>query len=84
MNVGPGVGTSIRELAEAIKRHTGYTGRIVWDTSKPNGAMLKTFDVTKMRKELDWSPPTSLDEGLAETIAWAQENYRTMLQPSAR
>ena len=84
MNIGPGIGTSIRELAEAIKKHSGYTGRILWDTSKPNGAMLKTFDVTKMRRELDWTPPTSLDEGLSETISWAQANYETILQPSVQ
>lgn len=83
MNVGPGVGTSIKQLAEAIKRETGYSGRIVWDTSKPNGAMLKRFDVAKMRKELGWVPPTSLEEGLRETVAWVEENYEAMLHPSA-
>lgn len=79
MNIGPGIGTSIKELAEIIKKHVGYTGQIVWDGSKPNGAMNKTFDVTKMKRELNWTSPTNLDQGLAETIAWVEANYESVI-----
>lgn len=83
MNMGPGVGTSIKTLAETIQRRAGYPGRIVWDTTKPNGAMLKTFDVTRMQRELGWTPPTSLDQGLEETMAWVDANYESVIQARA-
>jgi nucleoside-diphosphate-sugar epimerase len=74
LNIGTGVGTTIRELAEALKEATGYAGRIVWDDSKPDGAMRKVLDVTRMREALDPPPPTPLREGLAKTVAWYEAN----------
>ncbi len=86
MNIGSGVGTSIKELAEAIKEHSGFKGRIVWDTAKPNGAMLKMFGVSKMKRELKWTPPTGLGQGLRETISWVEANYDSVIgeNPVAR
>jgi GDP-L-fucose synthase len=74
LNVGTGVGTSIKELAEIIGRLTGYQGEIVWDTSKPDGVMRKVLDVSRMKSVLGWEPPTSLEDGLAKTIRWYVEN----------
>jgi nucleoside-diphosphate-sugar epimerase len=73
VNVGTGTGTSIRELAEAIAKVTGFRGRIDFDRSKPDGAPIKILDTGRMRK-LEWAPKVALQEGLARTYAWYQEN----------
>lgn len=74
INVGTGIGTTIRELASLIARHAGFDGEVVWDTSKPDGVMRKVLDVSKMVKVLGWRPPTSLDEGIRRTVEWYMKN----------
>ncbi|MHC4696959.1 MAG: NAD-dependent epimerase/dehydratase family protein [Planctomycetota bacterium] len=77
INLGTGVGTSIRELAELVEKFTRFTGEIEWDTSKPNGTMRKVLDVSRMKEKLGWQPRWSLEEGLAETIHWYLDNKST-------
>ena len=75
LNLGTGIGTSIKELTETINAVSGYKGRLVWNTDKPDGAAMKVLDVTRMKGVLDgWTPPTSLHDGLAKTIAWYRAN----------
>ena len=75
LNIGTGIGTSIRELVETINDLTGYQGKIVWNADRPDGAMKKVLDVTRMKEVLDgWTPPTSLRLGLERTIAWYRAN----------
>jgi len=74
INIGTGVGTSIRELAELIGRLTDFQGEIVWDTSKPGGVARKVLDVGRMRQVLGWYPAYSLEDGLRETIEWYLPN----------
>jgi len=74
VNISSGTTTSIRELAEIIKELVGFEGQIVWDTSKPNGQMVKIFDVTRL-KGLGLSCNTPLREGLYKTITWFAKNY---------
>jgi GDP-L-fucose synthase len=75
LNIGTGIGTSIRELVETINSVTGFAGKIAWNADKPDGAMLKVLDVGRMKTALDgWAPPTSLKAGLAKTIAWYRAN----------
>lgn len=75
LNLGTGIGTSIKELAETINVVTGYKGKLVWNTDKPDGAAMKVLDVARMKQVLDgWTPPTSLKDGLAKTIAWYRAN----------
>jgi GDP-L-fucose synthase len=74
VNVSSGTRTSIRELANTIAELTGYAGSIVWDSTKPDGQMVKLFDVSKMRS-LGLACPTTLRDGLARTIAWFERNY---------
>ena len=74
INLSSGTTTSIKELAETIKEMVGYSGEIEWDTTKPDGQMIKIFDVTKM-KSLGLSCPTSLADGLRKTAAWLEKNY---------
>ncbi|HJZ87730.1 MAG TPA: NAD-dependent epimerase/dehydratase family protein [Polyangia bacterium] len=70
INIGTGVGTTIKELAELTARLTGFRGEIVWDRSKPDGVMRKVLDVSRMREVLGWTPPHSLAAGLEKTIQW--------------
>jgi GDP-L-fucose synthase len=75
LNIGTGIGTSIRELVETINDVTGYAGKLEWNADKPDGAAKKVLDVTRMKAALGgWSPPTSLRDGLAKTIAWYRAN----------
>lgn len=75
MNIGLGIGTSIKELVELIAKITEFKGEIIWDASKPDGTMRKVLDISKMVETLDWQPKTSLEEGLKKTIDWFQINY---------
>ena len=74
VNLSTARSTSIRELAETVKELTGFRGEIAWDTSKPDGKMLKIFDNRKL-KGLGLDCPTPLREGLERTIRWFAKNY---------
>ena len=75
LNIGTGVGTSIRELAEAVHDASGFRGSLTWDADKPDGAAKKVLDVARMTAVLEgWTPPTRLAEGLAKTVAWYRAN----------
>lgn len=76
LNIGTGVGTSIKELVELICELTGYEGNISWDPTKPDGVMHKVLDVSKMKEVLQWGPPTSLRDGLKKTIDWYSANKK--------
>jgi GDP-L-fucose synthase len=65
-NVGCGRDTSIRELAETTMRVVGFEGRIVFDTSKPDGTARKLLDVERLRA-LGWNASTTLEDGIALT-----------------
>jgi GDP-L-fucose synthase len=65
INVGTGVDCTIRELAQTIAKVTGFTGRLTFDTTKPDGTPRKLLDVSKL-KALGWVPSITLEQGLAE------------------
>lgn len=73
LNVGSGHEVSIGDLAHAIARVTGYSGRIVFDTSKPDGTMRKLMDNSKLAA-LGWQASVPLDQGLADTYRWFLDN----------
>lgn len=74
INIGTGVDISIKELTEMIANVVEYKGRIVWDTSKPNGTPRKVMNVDKL-KSLGWEPKVDLKTGLQQTYSWFKENY---------
>jgi len=76
INVGVGKGISIAELAKLIREVVGYKGEIVLDTSKPDGALYKTMDNTKLREIFNWVPPTSLRRGIEKTVEWYINNSK--------
>jgi GDP-L-fucose synthase len=77
LNIGCGQGTSIRELVDIVNDLSGFEGQVIWNTDKPDGQMVKILDATKMKRVLQWAPPTSLREGLRKTIDWYVANKVT-------
>ena len=71
VNVGTGEDCSIRDLAELMARTTGFTGRIVFDASRPDGTPRKLLDVSRLRA-MGWQASISLSQGVADTYAWFQ------------
>jgi GDP-L-fucose synthase len=75
VNVGTGRETRIADLAELIKRLTGFEGELVWDASKPDGQPVRRLDVTRARQLLGFESETPLEDGLRRTI----ESFRLQL-----
>lgn len=73
INVGTGVDCTIRELAETVARVTGFSGRLVFDSSKPDGTPRKLMDVSRL-KALGWTASIGLEQGLADAYAWYLSN----------
>ena len=69
MNISTQTETSIHELAAIIGQLTGYRGEIYWDTSHPDGQMVKIYDATRLHG-LGMRCSTPLADGLKRTIAW--------------
>lgn len=69
INIGTGEDLSIRELAELMRDITGFTGRIAWDASKPDGTPRKVLDVSRIHA-LGWSHSIPLSEGLRSAYDW--------------
>jgi GDP-L-fucose synthase len=76
VNIGAGFEISIRDLAELIVELTGFTGRVVWDESKPDGQPRRMLDTSRANREFGFQAKTGFREGLAKTIAWYRENRK--------
>jgi len=73
VNVASGVETSIRTLAETLKDISGFTGRLWYNTDRPEGIKNRAIDNSKL-KELGWTPKYTLEEALTETYGWYYDN----------
>jgi GDP-L-fucose synthase len=80
VNLGTGVETSIRELAELVADLTGFEGEIVWDASMPNGQPRRQLDATRAEQLFGFRAGTDLRAGLVSTIDW----YRSSAHLNAR
>jgi GDP-L-fucose synthase len=78
VNIGTGVEISIRELADTIAELTGFDGRIVWDTSMPNGQPRRALDASRAEAAFGFVARTPLRQGLVETIAWYREQVHAV------
>ncbi len=83
VNLGAGFEISMKDLAEKIARAAGYSGRLVWDTSQPNGQPRRMLDVSRAKERFGFSATTSFDEGLSQTIAWFSEHQREIRDAEA-
>ena len=70
VNLGAGAEVAIKDLVSLIAKHTGFTGRIVWDASKPDGQPRRMLDTDRAAKYFGFVAKTSFEEGLRETIDW--------------
>ena len=75
LNISTGGGLSIMELALLIKEIVGFKGELVLDSTKPDGALVKTFTNDRVQSAIGWQPTTSLRDGIHETLAWLESNY---------
>jgi GDP-L-fucose synthase len=73
VNIGTGSEITIRDLAALIAELTGYQGKLVWDTSKPNGQPRRRLDTRRAEQLFGFRARTGLRDGLERTIAWYVE-----------
>ena len=73
-NVGTGSDVSITELSEMVADIVGYDGKMVYDTSKPDGMPQKLMDCSRLA-ERGWTYKTELKDGLKKTYQWYLDNY---------
>jgi len=74
VNLGAGFEISIEDLVELIVKSTGFKGKIIWDTSRPDGQPRRCLDTSKAEKEFGFRAETPFEEGLRKTIDWYRKN----------
>jgi GDP-L-fucose synthase len=77
VNVGTGIETKIRDLAELIRELTGYEGETVWDTTRPDGQPTRFLDVSRARELMGFEARVGLRDGLRETIRSFEASLRS-------
>lgn len=70
INLGGGIEIAIRNLVEMIAVACDYSGRIAWDTSKPDGQPRRGLDISRAKSLLGWSPTQEFETGLKTTVEW--------------
>ncbi len=76
VNLGSDLEISIKDLAELIAKLTGFKGKIIWDTSKPDGQPRRRLDTTKAEREFGFKAKMNFEEGLKRTISWYKKEYK--------
>jgi GDP-L-fucose synthase len=74
VNLGAGFEITIRDLATLIADITGFTGEIVWDTTKPDGQPRRCLDVSRAEREFGFRARTKFEDGLKETVEWYRKH----------
>jgi GDP-L-fucose synthase len=77
INVGTGIDCTISELSETIARVTGFTGRLTFDASKPDGTPRKLLDVSRLNS-MGWRATIGLEDGLRDAYSWFVENQNDL------
>ena len=83
VNLGAGFEISIKDLVELIAKLTGFTGKIVWDATKPDGQPRRLLDVSRAKEYFGFEAKTNFEEGLKKTIAWYRENREALAKKYA-
>lgn len=73
VNIGSGFEISIKKLVNTIVDLTGFEGKVIWDTSQPDGQPRRLLDVSRAQKEFGFKAEVSLEEGLRTTIKWYEK-----------
>jgi GDP-L-fucose synthase len=74
VNLGSGDEISIKDLATLIAKHTGFTGDLVWDATKPDGQPRRRLDTSRAKKAFGFEARVGFDEGLRRTVEWYEQN----------
>jgi len=74
VNLGAGFEISIKDLVELIAKLTGFKGKIIWDTSKPDGQPRRCLDTSRAEKEFEFKAKMDFEKGLKKTIKWYRKN----------
>jgi GDP-L-fucose synthase len=74
VNLGSAFEVSIKDLVQIIARATRFTGRIVWDTSKPNGQPRRKLDTSRAKRLFGFEAHTTFEEGLRRTVEWYESD----------
>ena len=73
VNLGAGREISIKVLVEIIREHTGFTGEIHWDTSKPDGQPRRCLVTSRAKEEFGFVAQVPFEEGLKKTVEWYRD-----------
>jgi GDP-L-fucose synthase len=76
VNIGAGMEISIKDLANLVKEITGFRGKIVWDSTKPDGQPRRSLDVSRAERLFGFRARVPFEEGLRQTIEWYQQAKR--------
>jgi GDP-L-fucose synthase len=77
VNIGAGMETSIENLATLVAKLTGFQGRIVWDSTKPDGQPRRSLDTTRAAEHFGFRAHVPFEQGLKETIEWYRKSGKT-------
>lgn len=80
VNLGTGEEVTIRNLATMIAEEAGYTGQIMWDTTKPNGQPRRCLDVSRAEQLFGFHAKHALRDGLKKTMQWFTVNRQNLRQ----
>ena len=73
VNLGSAFEISIRDLVKIIARQSGFSGRITWDNSKPNGQPRRKLDTSRAERQFGFRARVDFQTGLRQTVAWYRE-----------
>ncbi len=76
VNLGSGVGTSVKELVDEIVKLTGFKGKIRYDKTKPKGVPKKLVDIRRAQNLIGFKPKWNLQRGLSETVKWVKQQEK--------
>lgn len=76
VNIGSGTEINIKDLAHKVADMVGYSGRIIWDATKPDGQPRRCLDVSRAKKEFGFVAKANFGEGLKKTIEWYYKNMK--------
>jgi GDP-L-fucose synthase len=78
VNLGTGMEITIRDLAILIAKEVGYTGRLVWDRTKPNGQPRRCLSVERAKQLFGFQASYSLEEGIRNTVSWYDQHVNDL------
>ena len=77
VNIGAGMEIRISDLVKLIAELTGYSGKIIWDATKPDGQPRRCLEVSRAEREFGFRAQMEFREGLSETVQWYKKNRKT-------